>query len=463
MIAGFFFTMYVARYLEAEGFGIISFAVAFTGIFGILADIGLGPLAVREVARDKTLTAKYLGNIAVLRAILVTFTFGLIALTINLLDYPQQTIRVVYLIGLSSVFGAFNSMFEAIFQAHERMEFVSLGQILNSILLLSGALFAISQQFSVVGIASAYLFARIVTLAYSTIISIWKFARPKIEIDLVFWKQTLSQAWPFALSAAFSTIYYQVDSLMLAFMKGEEVVGWYNAAYRLVLVLAIIPGAYFGAVFPLMSRFYISSKESLRFITEKSFKYLLILAVPIGLGTTLLADKIILLIFGAQYEQSIVALQILAWSMVFIFIAGAFSNLFWSLNKQLVWMKIVGVSVLLNVVLNATLIPKYSYSGSSVATIVTQCMVFALALILSARAGYGIPVRNLIKMATRVAISAGIMSIFVIYLKDFYILAVVPLSALLYFTVLYIIGGIDKEDKLLLRSVVRRSAVGRDI
>ena len=59
-ILGFFFVMYTARYLGAAGFGILSFALAFTGIFGVFADLGLRQLTVREVARDKTLASKYL-------------------------------------------------------------------------------------------------------------------------------------------------------------------------------------------------------------------------------------------------------------------------------------------------------------------------------------------------------------------------------------------------------------------
>ena len=54
-ILGFFYLMYIARYLGAEGFGILSFALAFTGIFSVFSDLELGPLTVREVARDKSL------------------------------------------------------------------------------------------------------------------------------------------------------------------------------------------------------------------------------------------------------------------------------------------------------------------------------------------------------------------------------------------------------------------------
>jgi len=110
-VLGFFYVMYTARYLGAEGFCILSFALAFTGIFGVFSDSGLGSLTIREVARDKSLAKKYLNNISAMKAILMTITFALIAIVINLLGYPEQTIKVVYLISLSVVFNTFTGMF----------------------------------------------------------------------------------------------------------------------------------------------------------------------------------------------------------------------------------------------------------------------------------------------------------------------------------------------------------------
>jgi len=65
-ILGFFFIMYTARYLGAAGFGILSFALAFTGIFGVFADVGLRQLTVREVARDKSLANEYFNPVQAL-------------------------------------------------------------------------------------------------------------------------------------------------------------------------------------------------------------------------------------------------------------------------------------------------------------------------------------------------------------------------------------------------------------
>ena len=457
LVLGFFFTMYVARYLGAEGFGVLSFALAFTAIFGVFTDIGLQTFMIREIARDKALAQKYLSNIAVLKIFLVIVTFGLIALTINLLDYPEQTINVVYLMALSVIFNAFSTMFYGVFRAYERMEFEALGGVLSGALTLAGAFWAISHDYSVVGFASIYFIVSVITLGYSFGVSAWKSIMPRVEIDLTFWKEALKQAWPFTLIALFGSIYYWIGILMLSSMKGQEAVGWYGAAYRLVLFLGIIPMVYLGSVFPVMSRYHNTSKELLEYIYKKSFKYLLILAVPIGAGTTILAQKIILSLFGIGYYPSIIVLQIVIWWCALAYLSGIFMQLFLSLNRQSIAAMLVVSYALINVIFNLILIPRYSYTGASIALVAAEFVILNAGFIWSSRIGYGISTKSLIEIIAKVSIASAVMSVFVMYFENFYILALIPLSALVYFAVLYIVRGIDKEDLLLLKSILNRS------
>ena len=74
-VMGFFILMYTARYLGVEGFGILSLALAFTGIFSIFMDLGLSQLTTREVARDKTLEKDYFANVTSIKIILIIITF----------------------------------------------------------------------------------------------------------------------------------------------------------------------------------------------------------------------------------------------------------------------------------------------------------------------------------------------------------------------------------------------------
>ena len=453
-VISFFFVMYVARYLGAQGFGVLSFALAFTMIFGVFTDIGLQGLMIRELSRDKALAPKFMGNIAVLKILLVIVTFGLIALTINLLGYPRQTITVVYLMAMSVMFNAFSMMFYGVFRAYERMEFEALGQGLGSLLTLAGAFWAMSHDSSVVAFGWVYFFVALVTLVYSVLILRWKFVMPKIQIDIAFWREALKQAWPFALAGVFLTIYLSIDSVMLSRIKGDEAVGWYNAAYRLISIIALPFGAFFSATFPIMSRLHVASKEFLRFTYEKSFKYMLILGVPIGVGTTLLANKLILLIFGYPYYPSIIVLQIIIWSMVFQIVSGPFVNLFQSLNRQIVVVWVLAAGAVFKVILNIVLISGHSYTGVSISTLVSGFIALLLSVVWSSRIGYSITTKNTLAMIIRVSVASAVMCVVILYLRNFYILALIPISALVYFVVLYLIRGLDKEDKLLLEQII---------
>ena len=316
----FFYTIFIARYLGAGGFGTLSFAIAFTAILGILADLGLSTLIIREVARDKSLTNKYIGNITFIKLILAVLTFGIIATAINLLNYPQQTVNVVYLIALSVILSSFSQMFFSVFQAHEKMEYQSIGNLLNNILLFAGIFFGISHGFDVVGFAYIYFIASGIVLAYSIAICAWKFVFPKIDFDRVFLKMTIKQALPLSFTIIFSTIYFRIDSVLLSLMQSNLAVGWYNAAYRIIELLLFVPGVYTVALFPVISNLHSSSKKNLEFLYKKSFKYLIILGLPIAALTTVLADKIILLLYKSAFTESILTLQILIWAIPFMFL-----------------------------------------------------------------------------------------------------------------------------------------------
>jgi len=448
----FFFVIYTARYLGAEGFGTLSFALAFTGIFSIFANLGLQQLTVREVARDKSLASKYLANVISMKLILVIITFGLIALAINLMDYPEKTIHVVYLLALYVIFNAFIQIFYSIFQSFEKMVYQSIGQILNSMLLLSGATYAIKQNLDVVGFAFVFFIVSVIILGYSFLICTFKFIKPNIEFDWNFWKLTLKEALPFGLTGTFIAIYLWIDSVMLSLIKGDEVVGWYTAAYRLILVLLSIPIAFNSALFPLMSQFHLNSKSSLRYSYEKLFKYMIIIGVPIGVGTTLLADRIILLIFGIEYTPSIVALQILVWALVLIFARTAFERLFESINKQIIVTKVFGICAILNIVLNLILIPKYSYVGAAIATLLSDLTIFIMVFIWSLKIGYGISIKNVLNIIFKVVAASLLMGFCIEFFKNSLFIAV-PLAICIYLWTLYLVNGISEDDINLFRKV----------
>ncbi len=452
----FFYTIYIARYLGANGYGILSFSLAFSGIFSILADLGLSTLTVREVARDKSLSKKYLGNFLLIKIILSVLTYLVIILLVNLLGYSHQTINVVYFVSLSVILTSLSQIFYSIFQAYEKMEYQSFGQILSSILMFLGVFLIIYFGFDVVGFSIIYFLSSLTILIYSIIINSWKFSTPKIEYDKKFWKSSVKESLPFGLTGISVMLYTYVDSVMLSLIQGNEVVGWYNAAYRLVLFLVFIPITINITIFPSMSQLHISSQDSLRFMNEKYFKFMIMLGIPIGIGITLLADKLILILFGVGYAKSILTLQILVWTLVFTFAGASFVRLLEATNRQIILSKITGFTVIINILLNLALIPKFSYIGASISTVLTEIILVSIIFRISYNLGYGIELRSILSKLLKIIFASLIMGLEIFYLKNLNLIILLTLSGFLYFAILFIIKGIDDEDLWIFKQLFNK-------
>jgi len=450
----FFTSIYSARYLGVENFGILSLSIAITGIFVIFADLGLSTLTIREVSRNKSLSNKYLVNFGSLKVFLAFLTFFLVFLTVNILNYPHQIQLVIYIMTLSVIFTSFAGLVSSIFQAYEKMEYMSIGIIFNSVLLFVGVMFVIHYQLNVLAFAVVYAISSFALLLLYIIICTKKFVLPSWNIDFTFLRQNLKYALPFGITSVFVNIYYWIDSLMLSIMVGNEAVGIYNAAYRLILVILFIPSVLNTAIFPAMSQFYVTSKESLKFAYEKYFKYMAILGIPLGIGTTFLASRIILLIYGVEYVNSVIALQILIWSSVIIFISGASARLLEASNKQIIITKIAAICAIVNIIMNLVLIPQYGYIGASFVTVLTEFMAFGLML-----AAVKSTMKELCNfdylILVKVIVACTPMTIFLIVCNNLNPLILIIGSIIFYFVTLLCVKGIDEEDLKILRSIIK--------
>jgi O-antigen/teichoic acid export membrane protein len=244
---------------------------------------------------------------------------------------------------------------------------------------------------------------------------------------------------------------------MLSMMKGDAVVGWYNAAYYLVQGFKPLPQLVMGALFPLMSFSFVSSKESLKRIFEKAFKYLFILGLPMAVGITLFADKIILLIYGHDFQNSIIALQILSWDVLLVFLYGCISFLLVSINRQHQMAFFAGCTALINIILNLILIPTYSYIGSAFATIAAESFLLVSYIFLSGRYLHFLPLHRII---IKPIVACCVMGFFVYIFHEINMIIIIPIAIVIYFSILFIIKGFSKDDISLIKDVVKKDKSG---
>ena len=445
--------IYIARYLGDVIFGKYSFALVFTGLFGVLTNLGMNELIIREVARDKTKASKYLGNVAIIRVILSIIALVLVIIAINLMNYPEDTTTAVYIFAFYTILLSLGAIFRVTFRAFERMEYEALINILSRGITVSLGLTVLFCGYGLIELAFVFLISSVFDLLFGFSICIKKFARPKLEIDLDFWKETIKTSIPFSLSSIFIMIYWRIDMVMLSVMKGDAVVGWYSAAYNLVFAFEPIVFIFMSAVFPVMSKLFVSSTDSLKIAYEKSIKYLLIIGLPISVGLMVLADKIILLIYTDAFTPSILALQILAWAVLLLFLYRPALYLLGSINRQKQMALIGGMGATVNIVLNLFLIPKFSYVGAGIATIATESLVVVLYFYYSSKYLYKPSIH---KITMKPLIASLAMGIFVYQFKEFNLFLLLILAAVLYFFVLYVIRTFSDEDIRLFKQILKR-------
>ncbi|MGZ7109478.1 MAG: flippase, partial [Methanobacterium sp.] len=427
--------------------------ISFTGIFGIFTDLGLNMLTVREVSRNKDLQDKYMGNTTAIKAVFSMFTIISIIVVATLIGYDPKTIMVLFMMTLAIVISSFFLTFYSIFQAVQKMEHQAITMGLDNIFMLGALIVAMSLSLDVVAIASLYLIRNALVLVYMFMVYIKKFELPKLEFDLSFWKITLRESLPFILSGIFLTLFIWIPSIILSVTAGAEAVGFYGAPNKIIYFFLSLYSVYMIAVFPVMSSFYKKSKDSFKFIFQRSFKYTLIILTPITVLICLLAPEIIKILFGNAYMPSSIPLAILVWTLVLVSLNGISANLLGSANKQMTVIKVIVVGILINVVLGFFLINKFSFIGASFTTIITDVTVMLVLLYSIIRMKYAD--FSLFKDVPRISISILVMATFVLCFSYLDLPFKIMAALISYITCLYLIKTFDKQDILIFKGIFR--------
>ena len=447
-----FVTIYLARYLGTVGFGKYSFVFAYLAFFGVITDLGLQQILVREMARDKSVAPKIIGNAFIIRLILTVFAVILSIIIITLMSYPSDTTSYIYIASFTLLFLSFSDFYRTIFEANLRMEYNIIARLVFKVLSAGLIFWVIFSHGTLMQVMIVLVFSEMVKMLISHSFS-RKFVKPQFQIDFSLWKYLFRESLPIALSSVVMVIYYQIDMVMLSIMQGDVAVGIYSAAHKLFDPLLLIPNALMMSLFPIMSEAFKTSNDRLIKSYRLSLKYLLIIALPIAIGITLVADKVILLIYGAEFANSTTVLQILIWGLLFIFPNSIMLNLLISIDKQKLHTYSMGLCVIANVTLNLLLIPILSYNGAAIATLVTNVVLLIASFYFISRYLQVTPIH---KMVIKPIISGLLMGVFVYYFIDISIFLLIPLAVGVYLVALLALKTFSKEDFDIVKNVLGR-------
>ena len=165
-ICGFIWTILLARYLGVSKYGILGFALSFTGILSILNDLGIGTHIVRHIATDYDSASKYLGNAISLKTLFSIVTFVISLIILILMNSPPITIQVTLLLTIHSSIGSMGGLFNGTFQAFEEGKYQGVNNTIFNVILLIFILIVIYADYGLFGVTFGYLIARIIATVY---------------------------------------------------------------------------------------------------------------------------------------------------------------------------------------------------------------------------------------------------------------------------------------------------------
>jgi O-antigen/teichoic acid export membrane protein len=271
-----------------------------------------------------------------------------------------------------------------------------------------------------------------------------------IRLDALFVRRLLAAGLPLALAFTITTIYAQLDIVLLQLFKNFQVVGWYSAANKYIDAVAWVPQSAMGAVFPALSLLAAGDRRRLAFAYEKSYKMLAILGLPLAVGLGVTADSVVHVTRG--FEQSIPALRILAPSVALLFVNNAFIYTLTAINRQLDFTRLALVTLAVNVVLNLALIPPYGYLGAAAASTVTEVALFAGGWwLLRGR----LTSLSIVGSIAPVLASAAIMGIVVYSVRTWPLVVLIIIGAAVYLAGLLGLRALNPEEWSIVRSGFR--------
>lgn len=436
----------VTRYLGVAGFGAYSLVLTFLMLAVSIADLGMTPIGVRELARRSADAERLLGNLLGLRVLAAGgAALALFALS-PLVQYETRVQQGLRLAALAAVALVLVGVPAIIFQSRLRLELAMLVEIVMSATTL---IFVILVTAADMGFSAVVL----ATVGGSTLAAVTAYAlarrlaplRPRFERSEL--SKLTKASLPVGLFMLLGIVHFKIDTVLLSILKPLSDVGTYSVAYRFLEQVLFIPSFFVAAVFPIIASYRATGDPLLKLAIDKSFAFLVIVALPVAAASFVLAPDIIHLIAGDEFEAAVTPLRILVFASIFFFTNALFSSLLviYELERQMV---VLAASVVVgNVALNLVLIPQFSYTGAAVATVITEACG-GIAMMIWAMRSVGATV-DLSPLPRILGATAGMVAVLWATLA-LPLLVTVAAGAVVYAVLAYLLGVVSRSDLALL-------------
>ncbi|PID87480.1 hypothetical protein CSB07_00725 [Candidatus Gracilibacteria bacterium] len=391
----------LTNYLSIELYGLYSKIYNYLGIFAFIADLGLYTIAVREITNNKSDSSKIVGNIMTLRLLLGIFIIILSLLIAYFLPgYNYELAMIgIFIAGFFTLISLFNSSILALMQAHMKMEYslfsAITGKLFNIgfIILIVYFLFS-KQDIRDLDIPFILIFiSGLIGISINTGLN-YRYANKKIssfffKFDWEYIKFIFKTSLPYGIALFLSVVYFKVDIILLSLLESKDnadiSIALYSLPMKIVEVVMVMGGFYLNSILPSLTRdFEDNNKKRIKKVFSISFKILFAFGTLVFLLGSLFRNHVIKIIANESYlspnhiYNSSEAFLIVLLVVLFYFISLLFIYIFIASKNQSKLLKINIFITIFNIIGNIILIPKYSFIGAGIITVLSQIILMVL-------------------------------------------------------------------------------------
>lgn len=360
--------IFIARVLAPTQFGQYTFFLTSIYIFAALAQAGL------SLYYQKTFHSK--NSQKLLNEIYQTHIFTLIvaiagsAIIFLWSNTFSPIILALWIVGLVS--HALGELSRGYYLAHKKPSRISLKQALESIIMIVPLiLYGDNLTFmnAAIWVAASFCLSMIV-------LTPWKHLRVEfVGFDSI--KRTLRKSYVYGLLIITSLVYARGDQFAIKYILTDRALGYYSVAYRFLDALSLIPNALAHNLFPISAKKGALSKQQLVKLTAYMGGIGLLVSVPLYV----LAQFIIVTLFGETYLPATILLQVFAGVLFMLFINAPLSTAVQS-SKHVKSFLPFGVSNTLgNIFLNIVFLPIYGIEAAAFIMLFTEVSGFIINVI----------------------------------------------------------------------------------
>lgn len=374
-----------------ESYGMYFALFNFSMILNILLDLGITNFNNRNIAQHNFLLPKHLSNIVGLK-LLLAMVYGIFSLAIaGIIGYNNIQIHLLVFLILNQFLLSFILYLRSNISALHLFRTDSFISILDrSILIILCSILLFTNIFKIDFTIEWFVYAQTIAYAITCLITfgivLGKAGKIKVRFDLSFFRVFLRKSYPYALLILLMSFYNRIDSVMLERLLphpiGKEQAGIYAQAFRLLDAVSNFGLLFAGLLLPIFSKM-IKEKENVTSMVKLSYTLIIVPAIIIAISSIYYNSEIMGVLYTSNTGSSSAILGLLMTGFVGIATTYIFGSLLTANGslKQLNLMAFCGM--VLNIVLNLILIPRFQAFGSAYASIATQIFTGATQLIMA--------------------------------------------------------------------------------